>query len=219
MVEPYKVPTPVAHMGDVKAVENRLMATIKAVNSGAVESGRKADAADRLARSATERIDAIETLRLPERVVEMASILDGLARRREADIKVWNWSAMNAEETGQAWADLLTWRREVLKVQHPSSFKGWAAARCWFRHPDVVQLLGGLYQGWLHAFVDEDTTPIRALDWLERWLPSTTASALKLMGPCRDEGHVDPLANVRDADDEELGLFIQQQLAHLEQRA
>jgi len=209
MTAPYQVPkaTPVpATLGDLAKLDskfdNKLIGAAKALSDNIT--------------GVSDRVAVMEKLRLGERVIEMAGILDGLARRREQEIPVWNWSAMTADEAASAWAELVTWRREMFRVRWPNSFQ-YIANACWYRHPDVVELLSGLYLSWRLAFTDEDTTPARAADWLDRTRPSLVQRIKEILDNCKS-GHTDPLEHVVDHDDEHLGQYIQSHLNYLAQR-
>ncbi|WP_431684157.1 hypothetical protein [Kitasatospora sp. KL5] len=166
------------------------------------------------------RLDRYDELRIPERIIEMSRIMDGLVRRARAEVPVWNWNAMTAEEAGDAWALLLTWIREVFYVRWPADYRR-AVTACWFRHPDVVELMSCLYLSWRWAYEDEDGTPIRMAEWLDRWRPSLVARMVgetSSMAQCSYGSHRNPWDNISHPDDGELSAFLNEEFQRLQQR-
>jgi hypothetical protein len=91
---------------------------------------------------------------------------------------------MTREQAGQAWEELLTWRREVLAVSHPEAYRQMAVS-CWYRHADVKEELGALYLAWAWCYLDKASGPLRVMEWLDRWLPGTTRRVVELLDGCK----------------------------------
>ncbi|MFJ4851685.1 hypothetical protein [Streptomyces sp. NPDC088733] len=159
----------------------------------------------------------INEARLPQQVMEMSRIIrdvaDTVKRRDEEgpdETKPWNWATMTATEQAEAWAVLLQWRREVLKVRFPQAYNKMLAP-CWYRHPDVVEELSALYVSWSYAYVDKERSAFRAADFLDRRLPFTTQRVVELLATCSSyEGatHQEPQPKREEHDDAELSDFL-----------
>ncbi|MFG2306710.1 hypothetical protein [Actinacidiphila glaucinigra] len=159
----------------------------------------------------------INEAKLPQKVVEMGRIIRDIAdtvKRQDEDgpgeTKPWNWATMTATEQAEAWAILLTWRREVLKVRFPHAYNKMLAP-CWYRHPDVVEELSALYVSWSYAYVDKERSAFRAADFLDRRLPFTTQRVVELLAACSSyEGatHQEPQPKREEHDDAELSDFL-----------
>ncbi|MFI9332961.1 hypothetical protein ACIGZJ_36175 [Kitasatospora sp. NPDC052868] len=210
--KPFDIPV---GLQQLKALDTKFTSQIAGLRTNFGELGHQL-------KRQVERVDAIENLRLAERIVEMSGILDGLVRRDKAEVPVWNWSAMSAEEEGAAWSLLVAWLRNVLYVRWPADYSK-ALKPCWFQHHDVVELLSGLYLSWRWAYEDEDGTPTRVSEWLDRWRPSLVGridSEACSMHNCTQDNHRDPWQYVDHPTkyDAELSAYLSTRLQQLQQR-
>lgn len=154
-----------------------------------------------------DRVQKIEDADLGKHIVELSEIVSQIAEdhAREARVRAWNWSAMSAKEAGDAWAELLRWRRKVLAVRWPTMYDKMTRP-CWFRHPDVVEDLSALYVMWHWSFVAKEATAPRAWDWTDRTLPCTARRIQETLDRCK-HGHRAPMP-AEDHDDAEISAFI-----------
>ncbi|MGA5824083.1 hypothetical protein ACPC54_40335 [Kitasatospora sp. NPDC094028] len=165
-----------------------------------------------------DRLSLLESQNLAQNIYKLAKAVEADAKAKlNAPSPCWDWTSMTEEEAGEAWAKLLRWRREVLKVRWPSRF--WdMTTPCWYLHPEVVEELSALYLVWDFTFNDSTSTVYREIEFLERWLPGTHARVKGALSKCYKDGaagrHVpaDDTEHWRDHDDEAVGHFIQADL-------
>ncbi|RGD55423.1 hypothetical protein DR950_41920 [Kitasatospora xanthocidica] len=164
-----------------------------------------------------DRLALLESQHLAENIYKLAKAMEADAKARlNAKSPCWNWVEMTEEEAGDAWATLLAWRRTVLKVRWPSVY--WATTtRCWYLHPEVVEELSALYLAWKHTYTAPEATPMRAAEFLERWLPGALRRIPAYLEQCtqRSVGHQEydySMEAHREHDDEEISTFIQADL-------
>jgi hypothetical protein len=157
----------------------------------------------------TRRLEAIESQNLGENLRRLAqTVAEQAETKAEKRSQVWNWATMTADQQRMAWEILLRWRREVLAVRYPAAYRQ-IRRRCWYQHPDVVEELTTLYTTWNWAYMDPETTPPRAAEWLDHWLPKGIERIVHLLRQCSMTRHADPMAQTtEDHDDAEFSAWI-----------
>lgn len=142
----------------------------------------------------------------------IVTMLEEQKAKEEAAVPTaWNWSSMDSEEAADAWAALVTWRREWLRPRWPEQW-GQMTMPCWYRHPNVVEELSVLYQTWRFAWEDPAARPRAQSDWIDRLhtVATRVARQLEHCGGTHHEpwtgysGSMEPV----DHDDEELSAWI-----------
>ncbi len=193
------------------AAERRLTEMISIVN-------RKANEAETHAQNVDARLNTIEGMDLPGKVVEMSRILSGLAHKEGTAAKLWNWPAMNAEQTYAALNHLVHWRETVWRRYFPNDYAEYMEP-CWLQHPDVLHLLGALCGMWHWANTEADSSPLRQAEWLARWKPLLLKEVKDALEACKSEQrHVDRREPARPIDLEAEQEQINQHTLAMQQR-
>lgn len=149
-------------------------------------------------RGLNKRLTALEELKLDEAVAELSIVLERLAEEPKAKkAGVWNWSAMTPSQRAAAWRHLLEWTEKVFRPRYPRSYHdmlGYEAYdSCWYKHPDLVELLSGLLGSWHWAYTDPESTPLRVAEWLDRWLPGAVRQGQFILAACKNGSHRDQM--------------------------
>jgi hypothetical protein len=77
----------------------------------------------------------------------------------------WVWAAMGSEEREQRLTELVEWVAWLVDTYELRN----QVARCWFRHPRLVELVSALHIGWVRTYVGDPTklTTRAELDWIK----------------------------------------------------
>ncbi|KOV09628.1 hypothetical protein ADK60_40375 [Streptomyces sp. XY431] len=198
------------------AAENRLSTMISLVNKTAQEAESHAQKVD-------ARLRTIEEMDLPGKVVEMSRILSGLAQKEGSAALLWNWPAMNAEQTYNALQHLVDWRETILRRFFPRDYYA-VVEPCWLSHPDVLHLMGALCGMWHWAHTEADRSVLRQSEWLVRWKPMLVKDIEQALEPCRaEQQHVarrDPVRPIdREAEQQTIANHAQAMQAREDQAA
>ncbi|MFD4143054.1 hypothetical protein [Streptomyces sp. NPDC058572] len=160
-----------------------------------------------------ERLETLEGQNLADAVAELSLVVKKLAEKPEsAKPIVWNWGAFSPEQQAAAWEMLLDWMQTTFLERWPRSYKemlGYAQSpnSCWYKHPDMVETLTGLFAAYHWAFTDAESGPLRVAEWLDRWLPGAVRQGKFILADCKGidlkEGHADPFRNKKQVEDYE----------------
>lgn len=171
-------------------------------------------------RTLNKRLTAIEEQKLDERVAELSIVVTRLSEKqapKAAGAGVWNWSAMTPGQKAKAWRFLLEWTEKVFRPRYPRSYHqmlGYGGYdSCWYKHPDMVELLSGLLASWNWAYTDPETSPLRVAEWLDRWLPGAVRQGKFILAGCKNGSHRDPMEDMPAMPNDEL----LKQIAELEE--
>lgn len=95
------------------------------------------------------------------------------------------WLDATAEQAPIILTELSEWIGTVL-VQY--DLDG-GIVPCWYRHPDVVQVLLDLRLAWLTTYRNPEGKVLGALDWHQRYLPAARQYLKGLKMKCSDRDH------------------------------
>ncbi|MFJ9167304.1 hypothetical protein ACIRN5_23375 [Lysinibacillus fusiformis] len=197
----------------VKMAENRLTSMIAVVNTKSNEAGTAAA-------KANARLDTIDTMDLPGKVVEMSRILTSLAVKEGKATRLMNWSAMTAQQMHDALHELVHWRETIWRRYFPEDYRE-TMQPCWIEHGDAVQFTGALYGMWCWAHLEADASPSRQAEWFIRWRPMLQREIQDALKHCKaEQAHVASKAPERTVNlDAEQDKITQRVLAMQEREA
>ncbi len=153
-----------------------------------------------------KRLRLLESLNLAKNVAGLAETVTALCNREiNRRPQVWDWSAMGKEEAADAWEKILTWRRNVFRVQWPTYFQR-TVVSCWPQHPQVREELGNLYQLWDWSYHDPKTTVTNVGNWLALWMPGGVNRIEAELKNCKEAGQhkLPPVLGPETQDDDQL---------------
>ncbi|MBO8189895.1 hypothetical protein [Streptomyces spirodelae] len=77
----------------------------------------------------------------------------------------WVWSAMEPDERESRLAELTLWVDWLIETYDVRN----QIARCWYRHPRIIEQLTALYLGWVRTYAgDPSKLTLRAeIDWVK----------------------------------------------------
>jgi hypothetical protein len=156
-----------------------------------------------------ERLEVLEGQGLADALAELSLVVKKLTEKPDSPkVSVWNWQLMDSQQQAQAWEILLDWTMNTFRVRYPRSFQemlGYdnGAVSCWHLHTDMVESLTALMCSWHWAFTDPESSPLRTVEWLDRWLSGAVRQGKFILAGCSLNpepgdpyaGHRHPLEN------------------------
>lgn len=115
----------------------------------------------------------------------LAQDVTGEDERPEAPQR-WVWADMRPEEREQRLTELVVWVDWLVETYDLRS----QVARCWYRHPRLIEVFSALFIGWVRTYVGDPTKlSTRAeLDWIKELY----ALIPRLNSASCQAAHVDP---------------------------
>ncbi|MER7688721.1 hypothetical protein [Streptomyces sp. NPDC097610] len=90
----------------------------------------------------------------------------GTGEEEKADaLQRWVWADMSPDEREQRLTELVEWVEWLVDTYELRN----QVARCWYRHPRLIELFSALFIGWVRTYVGDPTKlSTRAeLDWIK----------------------------------------------------
>lgn len=141
------------------------------------------------------RLETLEGQKLADNLAELSLVVKKLAEKPKSNnAPVWNWGTFNAQQQAQAWEILIEWVEGTFQARWPRSHKemlGYSErhSSCWWKHPDMIESMTGLFATYHWAFTDKESGPLRVAEWLGRWLPDAVRQGKFIMEECKGTGY------------------------------
>lgn len=98
-----------------------------------------------------------------------------------------SWLVIEGQQAAEGLlADLVEWCGSVLR-HYPGVTE--AMGECWLLHPAAVEELAALRSAWIDAYVGENASAARAMDWHDRHRPGAVARVADVVGTCTAADH------------------------------
>jgi hypothetical protein len=98
-----------------------------------------------------------------------------------------SWIVVEGQQVAERLlADLVEWCGSVLR-HYPGVAE--AMGECWLLHPPAVEELVALQSAWIDAYVGENASAARAMDWHDRHRPGAVARVADIVGTCTSADH------------------------------
>lgn len=179
MKPPPPEPAVTALARDVELLRRQL----DALRVDVAQAQQTADAAHRVLVDLSDRVAAVADV--PMGTARAA--VDKLARLEPAQSGLRSWLVLEDREVAaRLLGGLADWCQAVL-LHYPGAED--ALGECWMLHPAAVEELLALWYAWTAAYLGESASPVKVMDWHDRYRQGSVARLTTIVGGCSLADH------------------------------